>query len=628
MEEHNFYGNVSFVVDWLTLLREMGPHLYLIDQAIYNTRSYTRILLTNRIHHDLEPLDLQYGCVIFYDYVNYCHIAKAMCLVKSGPHEVQVAIECNNQRAKRMFELCSVQPNNHSQANTLARNPRRQMNGTVNIYQPYKCFKYNTSMNKSCPDNCSFAVTEDKIFSLTSNVNFHDGRISNPPPVFITPKSTNKVNKITNENVNWRVKSNSDTFAIPKPSTKLYHSGKSQSIVDQTTNANFNDPCLQNSSSEFVTAKAATKLNKINNATLSDREKSDSVVEFATPNPVSKFDQSEKTQSIIDQTAKTKVYDLWSSNVLSVYDSPTPASKLDRSEKKQSIVDQTVKTNKNDLSFSNSTNAFVTQKPENKSLRLQAYADNLIFHQEKSNCDGGFITPKPTSMLDQSAKTKSIVNQTPNLNLNDPWLSNITAAEITPKSTTKINQITNATLNNQEKSFITSKPASQFDQSANKFLSVSLSTNLNFNDGGISNFAAAPSTLTPAIHLDNLAKVHTSCSGSNSIRTSYDSFKSDNWSQSNRTNIITNTNVNQHIDSNDDGSSNFVHIVENKSSQPTQRVEAESSAQPNHTLQQKEKPSESTGCCYRAVETIENVFRYLMEIGRQGCCKDSRNGVT
>ena len=320
MEEHNFYGNVSFVVDWITLLKEMGQHLYLIDQAIYNTRSYTRILLTNRRFHDLEPLDLRYGSVIFFDSEEYCHIAKAMCLVKSGPHEVQVAIECDNQRAKRMFELCSVQPNNHSQANILIRNPRIQMNGTVNIFEKFKCFKYNTSMNEYCPDNHSVDITEGKIFSLTENVNLIDGRNSYPLTEFMTPKAAARLNQIVNANKNEWEKSNSATsFVTPKFSCKLDHSEKTQSILEQTTKVILNDPWLLNSSTAILTRKPATKLNQITNATFIDQEKSNSASEFVTSKPSKKLDQSKKTLSIVNQRTETNLNEPLLSNTTAAF---------------------------------------------------------------------------------------------------------------------------------------------------------------------------------------------------------------------------------------------------------------------------------------------------------------------
>ena len=211
-EAHNFYGNVSFVIDWSTLLNEVGPNLYLIDQAINKSRCFTRVLLTNKIHPQLELLSLfDYGSVVTMEFNSYFHISEAQCIVRPGPHELQVGVECDDRVARRLFELCSVHANNHSHANILAQTPRVAANGKENIYQSYKCFRYNTAMGEPCPDTYSIEETENELSSMKDE---HNQRSTSTYEY--RPSAMGK----------------------PKPSTQHDHSTKTYASVLQSTKNN------------------------------------------------------------------------------------------------------------------------------------------------------------------------------------------------------------------------------------------------------------------------------------------------------------------------------------------------------------------------------------------------------
>lgn len=168
MDQHNFYGNVSFVIEWAELLKKMGPYLYWIDQAIYNRDSYTRILLTKNRHCELVELDLYSdGWALKKEHnQNYYHIDRAYCKTSIGPHELQIGVEVTNADAIWAFQNCVLLANNHSSANTLARNQRVAYNGIKKKYAPYKCFRYNTAQNTECPDKYTKEETERFLVSM------------------------------------------------------------------------------------------------------------------------------------------------------------------------------------------------------------------------------------------------------------------------------------------------------------------------------------------------------------------------------------------------------------------------------------------------------------------------------
>ncbi|XP_018024614.1 uncharacterized protein LOC108680321 [Hyalella azteca] len=163
--EHNFYGNVSFTIKWETVLHKLGPNLYLIDQAIYNSRSYTRVVFTaNNYDGTLKKVDLDSNDSPMtkswsgFRYASYCKNK-----VKRGPHELQIAIEVDDADIKWLYLNCRAVANNHSDANTPSYGEHRRRDGKESNFQSYKCFKFNTAQNRECPYQWTQDECEEKI---------------------------------------------------------------------------------------------------------------------------------------------------------------------------------------------------------------------------------------------------------------------------------------------------------------------------------------------------------------------------------------------------------------------------------------------------------------------------------
>ncbi|XP_047737150.1 uncharacterized protein LOC108665557 isoform X2 [Hyalella azteca] len=161
--DHNFFGNVSFTVRWETVQQKLGPNLYFIDQAVFNSRSCTRVLLTKKNYDgrfrkvDLNVLHspLQ-KCRPGFIYVSHC-----MNKVRNGPHVLEIAIEVNDADARWLYLNCRQVANNHSEANTRVRNARTY--GPESKVQGNKCLKFNAAQNLVCPYQWTVAECEEKI---------------------------------------------------------------------------------------------------------------------------------------------------------------------------------------------------------------------------------------------------------------------------------------------------------------------------------------------------------------------------------------------------------------------------------------------------------------------------------
>ena len=170
MEDHNMFGNVSFVIDWEHLLNKMGPHIYEIDQALFNDHSYTRLLLTKEEYTGVNPklhkvnLDSP-NSVLKNENRIYSHIVIAQCKTgRTGPHQLQIAVEADKSDARWLFENCSIFANDHKQANYCASeyygHDIIKSTGERRVYAPYRCYKYNTGTDVMCPNGWSKKETE------------------------------------------------------------------------------------------------------------------------------------------------------------------------------------------------------------------------------------------------------------------------------------------------------------------------------------------------------------------------------------------------------------------------------------------------------------------------------------
>ncbi|XP_018024711.1 uncharacterized protein LOC108680413 [Hyalella azteca] len=151
--EHNFYGNVSFTIKWETVLEKLGPNLYLLDQAVYNDRSFTRVLVTkNNYDGKLKKVRLNSNDTPMtksdsgFRHVSYCENNE-----RGGPHELQIAIEVDAADAKWLYSECKVSSNNHSDVNSLHSGHNARNSGTISNFESFKCFKFNTAQKCQCP---------------------------------------------------------------------------------------------------------------------------------------------------------------------------------------------------------------------------------------------------------------------------------------------------------------------------------------------------------------------------------------------------------------------------------------------------------------------------------------------
>ncbi|XP_018007804.1 uncharacterized protein LOC108665550 isoform X2 [Hyalella azteca] len=161
--DHNFFGNVSFTIKWETVLQKLGPNLYFIDQAVFNSRSCTRVLLTRKKYHGrFRKVDLNsfhsplQNCRPGFIYVSHC-----MNKVRNGPHVLEIAIEVNDADARWFYLNCRQVANNHTEANPHVGNARTY--GPESIIQGNKCFKFNAAQNLVCPYQWTVAECEKKI---------------------------------------------------------------------------------------------------------------------------------------------------------------------------------------------------------------------------------------------------------------------------------------------------------------------------------------------------------------------------------------------------------------------------------------------------------------------------------
>ena len=185
MEEDNFYGNVSFVIKWKDVLHQFGPNIYLIDQAIYKRNSFTRILLTPKRYYQLTLMsgkELADNGACMTKNLNNCyqHVSKCYCKDSFGPHELQIGIEVSDDDARWLFRNCSALPNSHTLVNVRSYSNNNR-GGVKKMYESYRCYRYNTALNMSCPYPFNLQKTEGKINELNLR-GIQNGQSENSDP--------------------------------------------------------------------------------------------------------------------------------------------------------------------------------------------------------------------------------------------------------------------------------------------------------------------------------------------------------------------------------------------------------------------------------------------------------------
>ncbi|KAF2366995.1 hypothetical protein FHG87_002269 [Trinorchestia longiramus] len=169
MSSHNYYGNVTFVISWKTVLQKLGPRIYLLDQAIYHSTSYTRVVLTNRNYDKkFEKVDLNSDNSALIKSRKRFRYAKS-CLNNAqnhGPHELQIAIEIDESSARWLLYNCRLVANDHSQANTPFPGTKDKRKRRIE-FDSFKCFKFNTQ-NNTCPYEFNIEQSKESVLAIIS----------------------------------------------------------------------------------------------------------------------------------------------------------------------------------------------------------------------------------------------------------------------------------------------------------------------------------------------------------------------------------------------------------------------------------------------------------------------------
>ncbi|XP_018028177.1 uncharacterized protein LOC108683373 [Hyalella azteca] len=121
--EHNFYGNMTFTIDFNELLDHVRPaNMYYVDQIMFNQHMVTRILLTRHSYPRLKsvntsaadsPLKATYGSPRGWQHATSCSVYGRM-----QPHELEIAFDPTGSDSSWLFRKCRISANYHSKANT------------------------------------------------------------------------------------------------------------------------------------------------------------------------------------------------------------------------------------------------------------------------------------------------------------------------------------------------------------------------------------------------------------------------------------------------------------------------------------------------------------------------------
>lgn len=118
---HNWYGNVSFVVDLDLLLQKLSLRTYFIEVVDYRTQSASRLLLTSKTYEHLREFDPQIkGGPWFVDENKknkYLTLARRCRAAEWNGHTLELMLELTDSEAKEVFAMASVEAADHSEAN-------------------------------------------------------------------------------------------------------------------------------------------------------------------------------------------------------------------------------------------------------------------------------------------------------------------------------------------------------------------------------------------------------------------------------------------------------------------------------------------------------------------------------
>ncbi|XP_018008272.1 uncharacterized protein LOC108665973 [Hyalella azteca] len=166
--EHNFYGNMTFTIDFNELLEYVRPaNMYYVDQIKFSQHMVTRILLTRHSYSHLKSvntsaegsplkaMNARYGTPRDWQHATSCHVDGRM-----KPHELEIAFNPSGNDSSWLFRKCRISANNHSKANTAS---------YIGTYADHVCHRFNT-FRCQCPhsldDETSVRIVRSWVKSL------------------------------------------------------------------------------------------------------------------------------------------------------------------------------------------------------------------------------------------------------------------------------------------------------------------------------------------------------------------------------------------------------------------------------------------------------------------------------
>ena len=155
--EHNWYGNVSFIITLDKLVSRFGPNFYYLDKQEFPTHTASRVVLSKRslsltkvdISLDGAPLK---RVTAFYN-THWSHVSKCESSLYGVivPHKLEIGIEVSGDDCSWIYAESKIEANSHFLANT---------DGVG--FSTITCHRYNTFGNL-CPYNMSKEMSYEKL---------------------------------------------------------------------------------------------------------------------------------------------------------------------------------------------------------------------------------------------------------------------------------------------------------------------------------------------------------------------------------------------------------------------------------------------------------------------------------
>lgn len=162
--DHNWYGNVSFIISLQDLVDRFGSNFYYVDKQEFETHIASRTILSKKSLTTLPRVDTStYGSPIFkesnrhWQHVTKCRSSRFGTILQ---HRLEIAIEADSNDCKWIYKQATIKPNSHHLANTMGIG-----------FGSTACHRYNT-FNKNCPYQLSRDMTFQKLMTEYPLYNF------------------------------------------------------------------------------------------------------------------------------------------------------------------------------------------------------------------------------------------------------------------------------------------------------------------------------------------------------------------------------------------------------------------------------------------------------------------------